>query len=532
LSVKQRERIDELQELGVPVKFSGVTQVSVARGEEHIHPVTLWIGSRCGFFEVKSSEEYKPIYERIHHAIGLSYMAQRFYERGIDCPLAKSRNDIIDILVEYMVDVDAQGTSVLLLLDVLKEAKQWIMTELDQYASRHKETRPEHLVVFQNTPFYIWLQLGAPTRKVKDSTGRVISHEPIPPPHTHQALWNPTKRAIDEGRLLMQHQEKLVPVSKKRKAETEFDPSNHVGTGKRSFNASAHSSESPHDISTNPTKRTVNIILLTKAVGPSSQGTTVETQVPSHTSPFHGVYASPQYPNGPVYEGNNVQTRIVEQISSLICHAVASGRRSLADITQANAADMYYRDYSINERFVTRALILHFASQIRKSLPTSNEWVASPIYKSLSQTMRMSEHDRMAEAWHMNKDTPNVRNDIAAAKAAFPKFLRGDKKIVHRIQKSDTIVPHATGRGGGGISTRMDEEPSRDMYQSRASKSHAGDKGQSSAAAPLQDWQKHRDPHLISGKTPDPEDEEIESAEEFGRDGKRIPRRPADLLFS
>lgn len=532
MSVKQREHIDELQELGVPVKFSGVTQVSVARGEEHIHPVTLWIGSRCGFFEVKSSEQYKQIYERIHHAIGLSYTAQRFYERGINSPLARSSNDIIDILVEYIVDVDAQGSSAQLLLDVLKEARQWIMKELDQYAGRHKDTPPEHLVVFQNTPFYIWLRLGAPTRKVKNAAGQVVSNEPIPPSHTHQALWNPTKRAINEGRPVVPRSQSTAPVSKKRKAETAFDSNNHAGTSKRSFNASARSSVSPHDMSTNPTKHNVNIILRTKGTGPPSQEATIETQVPSHTSPFHGVYASPQYPNGPVYRGDDVQTKIVEQIASLICHAVASGRRSLTDITQANVADMYYKDYSINERFVARAMLLHFASQIRNSLPTSHDWVASPIYRSLSLAMAWTDRDRLAEAWHMSKDTPNVRNDIAAAKAAFPKFLRGDKKVVHRVQKVDTVAPRVAGRGGASSHARTDDEPPREIYHPRASKSRGGGKGQASAVAPLEDWQKHRDPHLISGKTPEPGDREYESEEEFGRDGKRIPRRPADLLFS
>jgi len=189
---------------------------------------------------------------------------------------------------------------------------------------------------------------------------------------------------------------------------------------------------------------------------------------------------------------------------------------------------MFYKDYSINERLVPRALLLYYARQVRALLPATKSWVDSPFYDSLTKAMKKKkDSERIAEAWVLHRDSPAVRQAIVDGKRVFPDYVSGKKKIVHRVQK-EVKADTGTGVSCGVVFGRgnTDIGPPAEVYQALPSKSRGGGGLKGPAVPALEDWQMHRDPAIISGNTPEPsDDEEYESDVQYGRDGKRIPRR-------
>ncbi len=55
---------------GSKIKLNNVNNVSIG-----MEPITIWISSDAGWFEVKPADGYRPTYEKMLHVIGVFFLA-------------------------------------------------------------------------------------------------------------------------------------------------------------------------------------------------------------------------------------------------------------------------------------------------------------------------------------------------------------------------------------------------------------------------------------------------------------------------
>ncbi|KAE9373671.1 hypothetical protein N431DRAFT_544596 [Stipitochalara longipes BDJ] len=365
-------------------------------------PLTLWISSLSGWLEIQPSEKYRPMYESMMHVVGLYFCAVVHTEdratEGMASPLSVSE-DVQAILNKYLV-LYGGGVRVSEVIDACKESKEFL---LDQF---RKKVVNEYWVAgvrtwkWLDSGFYRWSVAGfPPTPSDKLPSDRLVAKTAPPPPKPFGNTFKPHPKRSPTPVKMPRVPSASPPASPPSTNPTLSPPAPH-GTCPPGMSATIT------HILPNGSKLVLN---RWPYKPPKENGTAWSRRTTSH----HGVYASPEFPNGIAPNMNNVEIFVV-----IGCHAKACDR--VGELNVANLGGAFYWDYKIDKNNAAHQVIHWYAKQIAaKFLTLGPAWGKDTvIYKSL-----------MEAVYEEHALEPNEKTLVRA-------LTVGGKKIEHRTKSA------------------------------------------------------------------------------------------------